>query len=260
VKKRLLALAAIATAGALSFWIALTSISCGERNADTQLAQPGRTATPNVDLEHSFARPKEAGAPVYHEWVGEAWRPIIGEENWQGNIVDDPQRSGVVEAVGFEQLVVEFRDFPLYWVGLEFQGLPLGKITRDHRPFLALPTDHVILAYGTCTPLPEVGCSLPLQIRVEPYCYAQPGMYAPVAKDGAVFQVRGADAQYIGGGLQLWMGDVAVKVYGHPQERQLQAAQALVAASGEGPTSADEPFPPLDSDCSDFTLEPYFSE
>lgn len=256
MKTRLLALALVAAAGVLGFLLATRLISFSAGDSGDQAGQPGRTATPSVDLERSFARPKEAGTPVLHVWLGEAWRPIMGEANWD-ELADNPERTRVTDPSEFRQLLAEFHDFPLYWVGLEFQGLPLAKITREVRPYLTPPTDLVILAYGTCTPLPEVGCSLPLQIRVEPYCYAQPGMYAPVAKDGAVFQVRGADAQYIGGGLQLWMGDVAVKVYGHPQERQLQAAQALVAANGQGPATTEQPFPALDSDCSEFTLEPY---
>ncbi len=193
---------------------------------------------------------------MYISLVGDAWRPIFGEENWQKNIVDDDKKVAVTDSAVFQEAATEFQDFPLYWLGLEFQGLPLTGITRSYRQHVTPPEDHVILKYGTCTPPREGGCSPPLQVRLEPYCYAQPAGYVPEAKDGAIFKVRGASAQYIGGGLQLWMGSVAVKLYAHPEERMLEAAEALVATYGTGPATADQQFPPLDSDCSDFTLEP----
>ncbi len=93
---------------------------------------------------------------------------------------------------------------------------------------------------------------MPLQIRVEPYCYKQPGMIGGEAKDGSVFKIRGADAQYISGGLRMWMGSVSVRIRGDTEQLMEEAAEALVAANGLGPTRADQPFPALDTDCSDF--------
>ena len=71
-----------------------------------------------------------------------------------------------------------------------------------------------------------------------------------------MFQVRGASAQYISGGPRLWMGDVTVRVSAGPEEEELNVAEALVAANGMGPATPDQQFPPLNSDCSDFTQEP----
>jgi len=247
VKKRLLALTVVA-AGVLGFLVATNFVSFGETEPGEQSGQAGLAATPGEELERSIGRPAD-GTPMYISLVGDAWRPIFGEENWQKNIVDDDKKVGVTDSVMFQESVAEFQDFPLYWVGLEFQGLPLTGIIRSYGPHLTPPEDHVILKYGTCTPPRDGGCSPPLQVRVEPYCYAQPGGFAPEATEDAVFQVRGASAQYIGGGLQLWMGSVAVKLYAHPEERMLNVAEALVAANGQGPATPDEPFPPLISEC-----------
>lgn len=253
MKRRLLALAVVAGTGVLGILVATSFVSCGETKPDDQ---SGPAATPGEELEHSIARPED-GTPIYISLVGDAWRPIIGEENWQTNIVDDDVRVGVTDSAVFQEAATEFQDFPLYWLGLEFQGLPLTRITRSYRTHLTPPEDHVILKYGTCTPSSEGGCRVPLQIRVEPYCNAQRGGgYAPEGTEDTVFQVRGANAQFISGALRLWTGDVTVRVSAGPEEEELNVAEALVVANGQGPTRSGEPFPPLDSDCSGFTLEP----
>ena len=70
-----------------------------------------------------------------------------------------------------------------------------------------------------------------------------------------MFQVRGANAQFGSGALRLWTGDVTVRVFAGPEEEELNVAEALVAANGQGPATPDQQFPPLHSDCSGFTLE-----
>ncbi len=245
MKRRLLALAVVAGTGVLGILVATSFVSCGEtKPAD----QSGLAAPPGEELEHSIARPED-GTPIYISLVGDAWRPIFGEENWQKNIVDDDKKVAVTDSAVFQESVTEFQDFPLYWAGAEFQGLPLTGIIRSYGPHLTPPEDHVILQYGTCTPSAGAGCRVPLQIRVEPYCYAQPTGFAPEAKEDTVFQVRGADAQYLSGALRLWMGDVTVRVSAGPEEEELNVAEALVAANGQGPARSDQQFPPLISEC-----------
>ena len=217
-------------------------------DADSVSGQAGLAATPGEELERSIGRPAD-GSPIYISLVGDAWRPIFGEENWQKNIVDDDVRVGVTDSAVFQKAATAFQDFPLYWLGLEFQGLPLTGITRSYRQHVTPPEDHVILEYGTCTPSSEGGCRSPVQIRLEPYCYAQPSGFAPEAKEDTVFQVRGADAQYISGALRLWMGDVSVRVSAGSEEEELNVAETIVAANGQGPARSDQQFPPLISEC-----------
>ncbi len=213
--------------------------------------EPGLDPTSGVDLARSLARLSDQGTPVYHSLRGDAWRPIIGEENWQTNIVEDPIRTAVTDPEFFLEFASAFQDFPLYWVDLEFQGLPLTGITRSYRLHVTPPENHISIMYGTCEPPPrEGGCRVPLQIRVEPYCDALRGGSAPAAPEDADLQVRGVSVQFAAGALWLWTGDVFVRISAYPEERMLAAADALVAANGQGPGTADEPLPPLDEDCS----------
>ena len=106
--------------------------------------------------------------------------------------------------------------------------------------------------YGTCQPAPEAGCGPPLQMRVEPCRY---GPRVPTATEDDVLQVRSVSVQFAAGALWLWTGDVFVRISAYPEERMLETVEALVSVNGQGPTTADQPFPPLDSDCSDFALE-----
>lgn len=214
------------------------------------------TRSPGVEMDDPFVWP-DPGTTVYHSLRGDAWRPIIGERNWQKNIVDDPNHTGVTDPAVFREVASAFQEFPFYWLGLEFQGLPLTGITRSYRLHLTPPENYISIMYGTCEPPPrEGGCSAPLQIRVQPYCDALRGGSAPAAPQDADLQVRGATVQSTGVGLWLWTGEVFVRISAYPEERMLAAAEALVAANGQGPATADQPLPPLDSDCSDFALEP----
>ncbi len=208
--------------------------------------EPGLNPTSGVELAHSLARSEELGTPVYHSLRGDAWRPIIGEAAWKKNVVEGPIRTAVTDPEFFLEFASAFQGFPLYWVDLEFQGLPLTGITRSYRLHVTPPENHISIMYGTCQPAPEAGCGPPLQMRVEPCRY---GPRAPEATEDGVMQVRGATVQSTGVGLWLWTGGVFVRISGS-EEQRLAAAAALVAANGQGPTTADQPFPPLDEDCS----------
>lgn len=176
------------------------------------------------DPEGSFARPKAATTPIYQEL-------------------------SIDEAKALES-------FSAYWVGEEFQGLPVTRITRAYRPGLAHPEDNVYVIYGSCT-LPDGGsCAPPLSIRTEPYCYKQPDLIANEAKESDVFEIRGAAAQEISEGLRLWTGNVSIRIDGDPKY-QSAAADALVAINGDGVTPSDDSLPILQPDCSGFELVPY---
>jgi hypothetical protein len=77
----------------------------------------------------------------------------------------------------------EFRDFPVYWIGEEFQGHRLDRIIRYvSSPDSTVPENKIILLYGSCTPVGEGGCPVPLQIQVTPYCYKRPEDIAAVRR------------------------------------------------------------------------------
>ncbi|MGB2694285.1 MAG: hypothetical protein WBD55_03755, partial [Dehalococcoidia bacterium] len=61
-----------------------------------------------------------------------------------------------------------FEHFPLYWVGEEYDGLPLTNVILT--PAGNPANSYVTFIYGSCTPSGgNESCSLPLSIRVQPY-------------------------------------------------------------------------------------------
>src|SRR2546425_5975873 len=69
----------------------------------------------------------------------------------------------------------QFCKFQLYWLGEEYEGLPLTKIERH---ISTVPTrvpsyeaeDILLFVYGSCQAKPDSGCPEPVSVRVEPYC------------------------------------------------------------------------------------------
>lgn len=149
-----------------------------------------------------------------------------------------------------------FEAFPLYWLGEEFDGLPLESIERLSTPDALKPENSVTFFYGDCTPGPndDGGCALPLTVRVEPYCYAQPQLIADEAKEASVQKLRGnADAQIIAGGLRIWTGDVSIRLAGNGSVDLFAAAESLASLNSEDGAVSDD-LPAVDADCSEFEL------
>jgi len=150
-----------------------------------------------------------------------------------------------------------FRDFELFWPGERFQGDTVTaayrfKTERDPRLPIPVGKDYVALTYGTCEPRPgpEASCQVPLAVHIEPYCMLPPDLIAEGAKQGPPFQLRGAQAQWVGEHLRIWTGGVSIAVLGLTPEISLEAANSLVSLnSGAVPSaravrSASDPLPP----------------
>jgi hypothetical protein len=143
-----------------------------------------------------------------------------------------------------------FTEFPLYWLGESYNGLPLTRIIRyryDPEPPIPAVTaeDSVAFIYGTCTPSPEAGCAPPLQIIVEPYCTRPPEIIAPLANVGSSFDIRGATAQWVTDHLRIWTGDVSTTIFA---AEEMTAAEQLRLVS-EGPEGALLPLGPPTASC-----------
>ncbi len=146
----------------------------------------------------------------------------------------------------------QFTEFPLYWLGESYEGLPLTKIIRyRYDPEPPIPPieaeNSVTFIYGSCTPGPESGCAPPLSIRVEPYCMKPPERIAPAVR-GTPFEVRGAVAEQISGDLRIWAGEVSVKVFTEGAASQVEAVEKLRLVS-EGPEGALAPLGPPTASC-----------
>ncbi len=135
-----------------------------------------------------------------------------------------------------------FKEFPLYWLGESYEGLPLTKIIRYR-----YDENIVLFIYGSCTPGPDSGCAPPLSIRVEPYCMKPPERISPAVR-GTPFEVRGAVAEQISGDLRIWSGEVSVKVFTEGAASQVEAVEKLRLVS-EGPEGALELLGPPTASC-----------
>jgi hypothetical protein len=135
-----------------------------------------------------------------------------------------------------------FRAFPLYWLGREFDGLPLLGFDR-----VDLPSDMAQLAagerngsdvataiYGTCHAEPDSGCAPPLEVQVATACTRNYSLFAaspPGAGPPIVHTtVRGVPAIWVAGHLELYTGTVTIDLDG-ARSLALRAAAALVPAN-----------------------------
>jgi len=144
-----------------------------------------------------------------------------------------------------------FTDFPLYWVGEEYQGLRLDEVKRvkgDPPPGkVGYPQDFVTFLYddGRCVPTPrptfepadEWSCALPLTIRIDRACLYPPGLFGPESI-GKLAVRRGALVldEADKGLVRAWSGDVLISVSVNMQG--LTAAQVfddLMALNPAGP-------------------------
>ncbi|MGB2694445.1 MAG: hypothetical protein WBD55_04560, partial [Dehalococcoidia bacterium] len=72
------------------------------------------------------------------------------------------------------------------------------------------------------------------------------------AKEGEVFQIRGADAQEVSDSLRIWTGDVTVSIFDDRStiEAERRAAARLVSPNGLGAAQPGDPLPPVSVECS----------
>ncbi len=104
-----------------------------------------------------------------------------------------------------------FDEFPLVWLGEEFEDFQLTSFVRAKSP----GQNAVYLVYGTCTPRPgmvEPSCVPPLSIVTSaPGSVPAPGA---VEEDvaGTIETVRNVPSRILSGNLFLWTGGVIITV------------------------------------------------
>ena len=143
-----------------------------------------------------------------------------------------------------------FDEFALYWAGEEFSGFALSEIRRHRSPAgVSEPENKMTFLYGTCEPpgglFSEGGCSPPLSIIVQPYCER-----AHPYPERTPFRGEAQTSPSEEGSVYVWTGDAAIKIYawGVPGGAP-SVADALVSINGMGPTSPDDPLPPVSAEC-----------
>jgi hypothetical protein len=120
----------------------------------------------------------------------------------------------------------------LYWLGPEFEGLPLTYLELDGE----IPS----VVYGDCD-ASEGPCSVPLDIQITPLCRHLETVAVPAAPQS----VRGAPVGRSDNAPVLLMRTVQIKVYAYEEATALRALRALRSLNDVEPIlSASEPIPP----------------
>ncbi len=151
----------------------------------------------------------------------------------------------------FSEFPNEFADFPIYWVGDEFGGHNLRYVIRHifSGENVIEPENSVSFIYGTCEIVGEGGCSPPLQVIIEPYCYVPPELVGNGTRPSGIEKMRGgADAIEVGGGVRLWTGDVTIKVYTAPGLME-ETIAALTSPNGLGVSAGEDMPQPGEHEC-----------
>jgi len=151
-----------------------------------------------------------------------------------------------------------FQEFPIYWVGDDFGGLPLRQIIRYE--YAGDPTntlyptseDSVTVEYGDCEipPGAEGGCPIPLVIETDSYCDVPPERISDSVKTGPPVMLRGAQAQWMGDyHVRIWTGNVSIGIWGTNQQMVKDAAERLAGLNGSTPLRAGEELGPPQAMC-----------
>jgi hypothetical protein len=133
-----------------------------------------------------------------------------------------------------EPLVTE-NEFPVYWLGGTFHGLPITRISRD-------PSGAYEIQYGNCTLGGQNACITPLQIVTSPDNSFLPGGSTPQRR----LRVRGVAGRSSEGGqtIVLPTAGVVVDLYANTPTLARAAAQTMVTVNALGLPGAPLP-PPL---------------
>jgi hypothetical protein len=172
---------------------------------------------------------------------------VVGRGDGTTPATVDPLMSAVED-------VRQFDEFPVYWLGESFQGLPLERVARMDYPGHApgtiynVPWHEVRFIYGSCTiPPGESSCVVPLSIAIRPYCEVPPEIVADAVKTGPPEEIRGAVVQRTGESqMRVWTSDVSIGIHATDPAIADAAAQNLVRLNGDKPSSPEEALGPPD--------------
>lgn len=157
----------------------------------------------------------------------------VGRERWR----PDPAVADPVVSLGgsarlesndplkCKQVMAAFHDYPLVWLGDEFEGLSLTgceRVVTEPTSYGIPATDYFFIYYGDCSPAQSEyrSCVVPLQLSVEPAC-APP--LAPNVRR-STFVVRDASA------VETYDGSVQIET----------ASLKVYVSSGEGESGSPQ--------------------
>jgi len=139
--------------------------------------------------------------------------------------------------------VEAFDAYRVFYAGPEVNGNPLEHVNKsreDEIPRLGERSAIWDFPYGTCTPPPDGGCSLPIDVQNWSTCHRNPAQYSYKLH---YFKFRGTRAAWVptAGGLEIYTGRTTVVIYGYTRSLIMAAARQLRAV---GQTEAPSLLPP----------------
>ena len=146
-----------------------------------------------------------------------------------------------------------FDDFPLYWLGDSYNGLPLTGVT--HGKGTALETVGFVYGNSSCD---DSGCSAPIWVTIHPYCDSPPqdvrSFVSSLAEAG--FEISDIEIRGVRGYLTsvpriyLWTGSSAIEVEGNAPDSAIEQAARDLIPIGQDFGTSEAPLPPPESgDC-----------
>ena len=141
----------------------------------------------------------------------------------------------------------QFNDFPLYWVGMDYEGLPLTAVTHYEGGVL----ETVAFVYGdsSCN---DSGCRAPIYIQIHPYCDSSPesvrsflGALESAGYKTSVTEVRGVSGYLTDvPRIYLWTGSSAIEIDGDVGGPSVQKAARELIPLSEDLLGGKDPLPP----------------
>jgi hypothetical protein len=172
---------------------------------------------------------------------------ILAKESASSASIDRPVNSDEIAALA------AFDEFPLYFLGDSFQGLPLVEIQRvvgTPRPNRPVTSNYMLFVYGTCEVAPgsDTGCPVPLTVHVWPACERNPSVYEigpgePYPREQT--SLRGVPAALFDEGtrLELYTGTVTIVLTSLDAGLLSKTAEALVPANAIASAQKSLPSP-----------------
>ena len=124
-----------------------------------------------------------------------------------------------------------FADFPLVWLGEEFEGYKLTSFLRRQGETF----NKVYLIYGDCDPDPddlEPSCVPPLAVVINAPGYVPQANQVEERVAGPTTSRRGVTARVLSGSMFLWTGGVVISVKANSEHME-QAIAALETVNHE---------------------------
>ncbi len=193
----------------------------------------------------SLVAGRELASGLGLSFVGEG-DPESGYLTSDPKLSDDPTAESPRGNWSVED-ATSFAEFPLFWAGEDYSGVPLEAIIRANyvsavRSEFTLVENSVSFLYGACI-LPESGeggCPNPYQVIVQPACMLPPG-FAERSLIDAETTVRGVPAEiFEDGHLILWTQDVAITVFAPDRAETLAIVEKMVPLNSSGRLSGSE--------------------